>query len=336
VDGAMVPLRQQEGAEVKTLALGTVGKPVCEGGEWGVPLEALCYFSRLTAAETFGRPALVETPRCGTETARTVCAVSDEAEWMQRFVDLHRSEAVRILDFPPALGSVAHAGQAVYGEDTHAFTRWFATQRHACRHGDPEEVLRARRRLAARAARRGPAQGGATVQESLGYLQKRRGRLDDAWFHAWGYPLGSGAVERANELVVGARLKGAGRHWARAYVNPTVALRTIACRDRWAEAWLQMAQAERRQAWQAQRQHQELRQAKQPPTALHTMTASDAMGRTAAPSPITASVRPPTSPSLASLSPKAPYRPPPDHPWRRFRLGRAMAQPPGAASVAKL
>jgi hypothetical protein len=39
------------------------------------------------------KTALVDTPRRGTETARTVCAVSDGAEWSQGFVDLHRPAA---------------------------------------------------------------------------------------------------------------------------------------------------------------------------------------------------------------------------------------------------
>ena len=45
-------------------------------------------------------------------------------------------------------------------------------------------------------------------------------------FQAMGYLIGIGAVESANKLVVKARLKGSGMHWARAHVNPMVALRT--------------------------------------------------------------------------------------------------------------
>ncbi|MGH8071092.1 MAG: hypothetical protein ACRERE_38840 [Candidatus Entotheonellia bacterium] len=37
---------------------------------------------------------------------------------------------------------------------------------------------------------------------------------------------------------------------ARAHVNPLVALCTIAGNDRWAEAWPQLAQEERRRLWQ--------------------------------------------------------------------------------------
>jgi hypothetical protein len=68
-----------------------------------VHTEELSYFSRLSAAETFGRLALVAAPRRGTDTANTVCAVSEGAEWIQGFVDFHRPEAVRILDCPHAL-----------------------------------------------------------------------------------------------------------------------------------------------------------------------------------------------------------------------------------------
>jgi hypothetical protein len=174
------------------------------------------------------------------------------------------------------------------------------------------------------------------VQASLGSLQKRRRMLDDAWFHARGYPIGSGTVASANTLVVEARLKRAGMHWARAHVNPLVALRTIAGNDRWADAWPQLAQAERRRLWPQRVQRQERRQAKRPPAALHMASASEPVAQPAALWPVTAPMRPTASLFLALSSPKVPYRPPPAHPWRRFRIGRVRAQPPAATCVAKL
>jgi hypothetical protein len=144
VDGVMVPLVHKAWAEVKTLALGTMDEPALKDGEWEVHTRELSYFSRLAEAETFGRLALVETRWRGMETAPTVYAVSDGAGWIQGCVDLHRPDAVRIRDFPHALGYVARAGQAVYGEGTEAFTRWFTAQRLvALKHGAPEEVLSA-------------------------------------------------------------------------------------------------------------------------------------------------------------------------------------------------
>jgi hypothetical protein len=283
VDGAMVPLVQQEWAEGRTLAVGTVGKPVCERGEWVVHTEELAYVSRLTDAETFGRLALVELHGRGTETARTVCAVSDGAVWIQGFVDLHRPDAVRILAFPHALGYVAQVGQAVYGEGTATFTRWFTRQRHTLQHGDPAAVLQALRQLAVTAKRRGASTALATVQESLSYLEKWRGMLDYAWFQARGYPIGSGSVESANKLVVERRLKGAGMHWARAHVNPMVALRTVACSDRWAEAWPQIVHHLRQQVWQRRVQQQRTKQPLAPPRAWASLPAQPTVPLTLVP-----------------------------------------------------
>lgn len=108
--------------------------------------------------------------------------MSDGAEWIQGFVDCHRPDAVRILDFPHALSSVAQPGHALYGEGTVAFTQWFTTQRQALRHGDPAEVLAALQRLAMTAKLRQGTAAAATAQTSWSYLAKRRGMLDNYCF----------------------------------------------------------------------------------------------------------------------------------------------------------
>jgi len=65
--------------------------------------------------------------------------------------------------------------------------------------------------------------------------------------------MGSGAVESGNKLVVEARLKGSGMHWAREHVNPMLGLRNAVCSDRWDEAWGQISD---RQIQQAQKRRQ--------------------------------------------------------------------------------
>ncbi len=49
-------------------------------------------------------------------------------------------------------------------------------------------------------------------------LTARWDAIQYARFQALGYPIGSGAVESANKLVVEARLKGSGLHWAREHI----------------------------------------------------------------------------------------------------------------------
>jgi hypothetical protein len=336
VDGAMVPLQHGEGAEVKTLAIGPVSAPVQERGEWVVHTAALSYFSRLTAAETCGHLALVDTHRRGTETAKTVCAVSDGAAWIQGFMDRHRPDAIRILDCPHALGYVAQAGQAVYGAGTARFTPWFATQRRTLKDGNPEAVLGALRRLVAAAKRRRAVTAMTTIQASLSYLEKRRGMLDYAWYQARGYPIGRGSVESANKLVVERRLKGTGMPWARAHVNPMVALRTIACSDRWQDAWPQMTQHIRHHTWQGRVHRQAVRRQSKDPIPLTTLPPHQSVTLPVGKGSLSALRRMPSSEPLPPQTPKQPYRPPPDHPWRCFRFGRTRSQPPVAACVAKL
>ena len=82
-----------------------------------------------------------------------------------------------------------------------------------------------------------PAKAQAQVAESLAYLEARADQIRYAEFRAAGYPIGSGIVESANKLVIEARLKGSGMHWARVNVNPMVALRAALCSDRWAARW---------------------------------------------------------------------------------------------------
>ena len=130
-------------------------------------------------------------------------------------------------------------------------------------------------------------------------------------------------VESANKLVVEARLKGSGMHWAREHGNPMVALRTIACSDRWEEAWPQIGERLCQQAKEhAQQRRAERRKAKvlRAEAILPTL-ADEEQGIGAAAVAV---------PEVKRLSGQAgckptsgPRRPAADHPWRRMPIGRA-------------
>jgi hypothetical protein len=177
VDGALVSLVGGNWAAVKTLALGTVQPPVWSAREqtWQVHTRALSYFSRLTDADTFGRLATVETHRRGTETATPVVAVVDGAEWCQGFIDLHRPDAVRILDAPHALGYLATAAQAGFPADPLRAATWLAAQTRALLTGDPDAVLAALAALHDGLDRENPAS--ETLRQVRGYLAPRRDQI---------------------------------------------------------------------------------------------------------------------------------------------------------------
>ena len=311
-DGAMVPLVGGQWAEVKTLAIGEV--EVRRGGD-GLP-EAkttnLTYFSRLADAETFTRQAYVEAYQRGTESAGVVCAVQDGAEWLQGLVDVLRPDAVRILDFPHAVKHLTAAAQPVLGNGTPAFTAWLDQQAHTLKHAadGARQVLAALARLPVQAAV-DPIVAAEARDGALAYFTKRLVQVQYATFQVAGYPIGSGSTESANKVVVEVRLKGSGMHWARQNVNPLVALRTVACTDRWAEVWPRISARLRADAEQRRR--------------------SRWRARHAAPSPPPSS-EPPTPPAMVAIAqPDAAQvtpvprgksvvngRPTAFHPWKRY------------------
>jgi hypothetical protein len=316
VDGAMVPLVGGEWTEVKTLVIGTISEPLLEDGEWVVHCQGLSYFSRNSEAERFGEQALGEVHRRGVERAQTVAAITDGAEWEQGFIDLHRADAVRILDFPHAAQRLPLIAQAVGDSDPAAASRWVTERAQQLKEEGPAPLLAELAQL----ARRHPEAAGLGEHQS--YLQKRQAHMQYPEYRARGLPLGSGAVESGNKLVVQARLKGAGMHWARAHVDPMLALRNVVCSDRWEEAWPQIAA--RMQA---------------PATAARRPGRAGAAGSAVQPAalPVEAtSVRPATAPGAPSgqqgnqaprRSGEARRRPAANHPWRRYVHRRPQGEP---------
>ncbi len=246
VDGTMVPLVHGEWAEVKTLAIGEVTWAPDAAGPGAPHATALSYFCRLTDADTFRRLAWVETHRRGITLAPRVCGLVDGADWCQHFLDRHCPDAVRILDFGHAAEYVSAAARSVFGSGSAALTAWLDQQLHELKTGDPDALLAALRALPPVVV---PGPDGLTCPRdgALAYLEKRRAQIAYAAFRAAGYPIGSGAVESGNKLVVGARLKGSGMHWARPNVDPMLALRSAACSDRWADAWAALRAEQRHQ-----------------------------------------------------------------------------------------
>ncbi|MDQ3929193.1 MAG: UPF0236 family protein [Chloroflexota bacterium] len=316
VDGAMVPLVGGEWAEVKTLAIGELrGQGLGEQ----VRAEELSYYSRLADAESFSQEALLETHRRGTEKAGVVVAVNDGAVWEQGFVDVHRPDSVRVLDYYHAAGYLSLAAQAAFGPGTSECVDWVERQRHELRHGDSEQVLRALRELQERVE----GEAKAVVRASLEYLHKRREQIRYAEYELLGLPIGSGAVESANKLLVEERLKGSGMHWARHNVNPMLALRSIAFNDRWEEAWPQIVTQLRAQRVQSTRASRAARRAvlevvTQSPEPVEPAAVAAEVTEPAVAEPVAAVVAEPRSHPQAKVSSK----PAPNHPWRRFRFGR--------------
>lgn len=245
-DGAMVPLRGGEWAEVRTLAIGEV--PAEAGDLEPIHVEHLSYFSRLTDAAHFTDLAEVETRRRHLVQAKEVCAVMDGADWLQALVDIHRGDAIRILDFPHAAEHLNQLLEALRSGG-HVFPpRMLERCLHVLKHRGPGALVRMADRLPEREITQ------EAVHEHVTYLCKRLSLMQYPLFRRAGWPIGSGMVERANKLVVEARLKGSGMRWKRTNVNPMLALRNGVCNERWQETWHTASQ--QRRDGLVQRRHQ--------------------------------------------------------------------------------
>jgi hypothetical protein len=230
-DGAMVPLLHGVWAEVRTLVIGEVQPAVRKKGEMVVHTRNLSYFSRKVSSEEFETASLGEMHRRGVQNAKAVAAVMDGAEWLQSFTDYHCRRAVRILDFAHAAEHINPVGEFLYGERTEESKTWLKEHLHQLKHEGPKKLLLEMQKLQKKYPQAKPITGNYT------YLKKREKQIQYPTFQAQGWPIGSGIVESGNKLVVEARLKGAGMHWAEQHVNPMLALRNIICSERWQEEW---------------------------------------------------------------------------------------------------
>jgi len=300
-DGAMVPLVHGVWAEARTLVLGEVQPAVEEKGERVVHTQNLSYFSRKVSAQEFGRLALVEIHRRGVENARQVAAVMDGADWEQSFVDFHCPRAIRILDFAHAAEHVNEIGEFLHGEHTPESQTWLKERLHCLKQVGPDQLLREFEKL----QRKHPT--AEAISSNLAYLKKRKAQMQYPLFQAQGWPIGSGMVESGNKLVVHARLKGPGMHWAEKQVNPMLALRNILCSHRWQQDWPKIEARLRKQSHQRRRSlHQTHHPA--PPTSLLARARQGDFGKPLPEQPVQ---EPP---------------PPKKNPWRNFKHGKALYQ----------
>ena len=92
----------------------------------------------------------------------------DGAEWLQSFVDYHRPNAVRILDFSHAAQRFGQFAATLWGEGAPTAHEWNKTPLHALKHDGPDEVLACLRNLPTQHHEK------EILTENLAYLEKRR------------------------------------------------------------------------------------------------------------------------------------------------------------------
>lgn len=301
-DGSLIHLTTGEWREVKSVAVGEFASDERQkAGEQGVKATNVSYFTRSYKAREFERYALGELHHRGLERAKTVVAVNDGAEWIQSFIDYHCPQAVRIIDFAHALGYIADAGKAIWGEGSAAFKNWFERMAHQLKHDPPQRTVADLRLLQPKAKTDEQA---ATLDQAIHYLQRRLEMIDYPFFQKRGYPIGSGSVESGHKVVVQRRLKGAGMRWAEDHVDPLLALRDLVCNDRWQDGWSQIVA------------HQQIQRHLKQPLAGESEEMPSSQPRTFAQLKAAGLLPEDKTESDASEN-ETVRRPADDHPWRR-------------------
>lgn len=188
-------------------------------------------FSRLADAETCGRLATVETGRRGGGLTREGCAGHDGVVWSQGVVDLHRPDAVRMLDGAHAAGSLRERAALVRAAGIPLPEAWLAQHVQALTHYRPAAVWKEGTRVRQRHPHV-PDLDTKGRDLSTCEPHKLSPRSQEA-----NWP--RGRMERTTTRVVHARRTGVGLYWGRSPVTPMFALHTAVWNDPWEHAWLQ-------------------------------------------------------------------------------------------------
>jgi hypothetical protein len=232
LDGGWVASREQQGGmEGKVGVVASEVEPIGQGRH---RLSRRRYVATFGTSERLGELAYAAAQELDGEVARTKVALGDGAEWIKTEVDKHFPEAVRILDWAHLARSVHRAIRQARSGSKHRAERKELHQvvSEALWHGQVDEAL-------ARLISLRPGEGQEPVralEKAISYIQGQRAWLGD--YAAWvgeGYPVGSGMVERAVELVINRRLKRRGMRWCRANADALVALRVRTLNSDWDE-----------------------------------------------------------------------------------------------------
>ena len=108
-------------------------------------------------------------------------------------MDLHRPDALRILDFAHAAGYLSEIAELVRAAGTPLPQEWLTEQLHELKHQGPTAVLQEVRRL----LQLHPHV--ADLEQKVSYLCKREQYMQDPRYQELGWPIGSGSLESANK-----------------------------------------------------------------------------------------------------------------------------------------
>lgn len=238
-DGAMVPIRPQEGAkrvEYKENKAGIVfreedlnrrpdGKCEIKKKRFATSLAAgVKHFEQL-----LGHAA----KKSGSLGAKTIVFISDGSEWLDSVRQRLFPKSVHILDWYHAEEHLWKCAKEIFGERaTGKINAWVVPLKQMLWDGLAEAVCE---RLLFEAERHKKAE--TDLRELYGYYHSRVEKMRYPHFRRLGYFIGSGAIESAHRYLVQSRLKQAGMKWTIPGATAIIKLREKLYEGTWAESW---------------------------------------------------------------------------------------------------
>lgn len=220
-DGGMMQVRGEGWKEVKVVTVSAVRpktKQECgalpDGRRYApwepqMTLERHSYQAALCNAENMETYQYLEGCRRGVPHCRKASAVSDAAGWIQRITALNFPHVTQIVDWFHAAERLWAVGKACF-PDKRQCENWVQTRLDHLWAGQVDNVVTSLTSLNL------PQQ---TEDEELlqadGYFLRQQDRMRYHQYRVAGYPIGSGTVESAVNIVVHHRLKRQGRGWNR-------------------------------------------------------------------------------------------------------------------------
>jgi len=140
-----------------------------------------------------------------------------------------------VVDFYHASEYLAKAAEAAYGQSTYSSQGWFRRwkERLLTEGGAAGKVIRAMGYL----LRGLKGERRAQILSARRFFRNNLQRMDYAWFHSRGLPVGSGVVEAACKSVVKARMCRSGMRWSKKGGETILSLRTVIKSSRWDACW---------------------------------------------------------------------------------------------------
>ena len=149
-------------------------------------------------------------------------AITDGAEWMERWLEEKYPDAILILDFYHAAEHLANFAKQVFEVEKER-TAWIDTHIQKLLEGQIDEVVNAVEKV-------NKEQANATISEQahrlINYYQNNRYRMKYDQYKAKGYCIGSGAIESAISTLIQQRCKLVGQRWTNR-VGPVLNIRAV-------------------------------------------------------------------------------------------------------------